>query len=175
MSVWSEIKSVDPFSGHFCILPGLNSQHSLSAGPGSWWKVLVSALAWKGSGKNVWFLALWLSAQYPCIALWASWVVDLDKSPGGWQEAYCVMLEIIINMERIVRLRTFVQMLAHSALMLSASLRPQMSQFALCTRCPNVYFDINQIIFSPSSTLDSCVVLHLPDLMVNEGQTGSRW
>ena len=30
MSVWSEIKSVDPFSGHFCILPELNSRHSLS-------------------------------------------------------------------------------------------------------------------------------------------------
>ena len=36
MSVWSEIKSVDPFSGHFCILPELNSQHSLSA-----WAMLV--------------------------------------------------------------------------------------------------------------------------------------
>ena len=72
---------------HFQVIFAFYRSSTLSTlslpGPCSWWKVLVSALAWKGSGKNVWFLALWLSAQYPCIALWASWVVDLDKSPGG--------------------------------------------------------------------------------------------
>lgn len=120
---------------HFQVIFAFYQSSTLSTlslpGPCSWWKVLVSALAWKGSGKNVWFLALWLSAQYPCTALWASRLADMDKSPESY---FLVILYLVVNhlcKVRRVRFRTFVQIMAHSALRIS-----QATNVPICTLHP---------------------------------------